>query len=158
MTTTYAEGRRLYLSVPCPQPRCHARAGQDCTTPNGWAAFHKARDRASRGEQPKPAKPRRHRLSEAQAERVEWAARLGRYFAPDQYAQFGGNAAERAVADALQRHGLVEQFDTTESGERVFRLTEAGWRAYWHDPKVIRRLPDERHTELCPCAGAEALR
>lgn len=144
--------RDARLSAPCPMPRCRAQVGVDCTTPNGWLTYHKARERAVRGEQPR-ATARRHRLTEAQAERVEIAAQHGHLYAPGQHAQFGGDAAERAVADALERHGLVEQVSADEYGERTLRLTAAGWRAYWHDRKVIRRLPEDQHSATCPCVA-----
>lgn len=150
---TYQERVARYRSVQCPLPRCRAGVGDECRTPNGWAAHHVARERIARGEQPKPAKPRKHRLTEAQAERIEWAAQHGRYYAAGQYAQHGGDAAERAVADALERHGLIAETVRADDGERRFELTAAGWRAYWHDPKVIRRLPEDQHAARCPCAA-----
>jgi hypothetical protein len=153
--TTYQERRALYLSVPCPMPRCGKPPGWACTTPNGWATLHKARIRAALGQTPAAPKPRKHRLTEAQAQRVEWAAEHGRIYAADQYATLGGDAAERACADALLRHGLVTQVDTTRSGERVLKLTADGWRAYHHDPKVIRRVPDDQHPGICPCRTAQ---
>jgi hypothetical protein len=137
--------RDARLSAPCPMPRCRAAVGEGCRTPNGWLAYHKARERAVRGEQPKPT--RKHRLTDAQAQRIEVAAEYGQFCAPGQYADLGGDAAERAVADALERHG-----------ERTMRLTAEGWRTYWHHRLVIRRLPDGRHDSTCPCASADLLR
>ena len=149
---SYADRVLHRQSVRCPMPRCSADVGQPCRTPNGWAAgTHKARIRLADGEPAKAAKPRRHRLTEAQAQRIEIAAEHGQFYAAGQYAQFGGDAAERAVADALLRHGLVEQASVDQYGERTLVLTEAGWRAYHEDPKVIRRVPDEQHPSMCPC-------
>jgi hypothetical protein len=143
--------RDARLSAPCPMPRCRAGVGRDCTTPNGWLTYHKARERAVRGEAT-PAH-RRPRLTDAQAQRIEWAAESGTYHAAGQYATLGGDATERACADALERHGYIEQYDPSDSGERKFRLTAEGWRTYWHHRLVIRRLPDGRHDSTCPCAS-----
>lgn len=145
------------LSVPCPQPRCNAPIGQPCRTPNGWAAHHKARERALAGTP--AAKPHKHRLTDPQAEWIEWTAEAGVTYAADQRANYGGDARNRTVADALLKHGYVEQFDTTGDGERKLRLTAEGWRAYWHHKLIIRRLPNGRHETTCPCVkpnGAEA--
>lgn len=166
MTTTdyhatlesYAAKRRAErdarLSVPCPQPRCLARTGEDCRTPNGWLTYHKAREKAVRGEA--PAAPRRHRLTDAQAQRIEVAAHYGQVYAAGQYANFAGDAAERAVADALVHHGLMEAVAADQYGERKLHLTAEGWRTYWHHRLVIRRLPDDQHAGTCPCAEEEA--
>lgn len=137
------------LSVPCPQPRCLAPVGHPCRTPNGWAAHHKARDRALAGTP--AAKPRKHRLTDPQLEWIEWTAEAGVTYAADQYATMGGDARDRTVADALLKHGYVEHFATGEGGERMLRLTAEGWRAYWHHPRIIIRLPNERHETTCPC-------
>lgn len=150
----FAARRRLARTVACPMPRCRAPIGADCRTPNGYAALHAARVRAaSAGTAPK-AKPRRHRLTDAQAQRIETAAEHGRIFAADQYGTLRGDAAERAVADALLRAGLVEQVRVLDSGERELRLTAEGWRTYWHHRLPIRRLPEARHAGTCPCAAA----
>lgn len=154
---TYAEAVRHRQSVVCPMPRCRAQVGHPCRSPNGWGVgTHKARIWLADGEPPKQPKARKHRLTDAQAQRIEIAAEYGQFYAAGQYANFGGDATERAVADALLRNGLVEQASADEYGERKLVLTEAGWRAYWHDPKVIRRVPDERHADTCPCRANEA--
>ncbi len=140
------------LSQPCPMPRCPAGVGQECRTPNGWATYHKRRAWAvANGGAEPPSKPRTHRLSDAQAQRVEWAAERGVYYAPDRWATLRGDAAERACADALERAGLVVQFDTSPDGERMFRLTDEGWKVYHTHRLVIRRFDEARHDEECPC-------
>jgi hypothetical protein len=154
----YAELIAARLSVPCPMPRCRAGVGRNCTTPNGWRTYHRAREKAAYGEPATPTKPRKHRLTEAQAQRIEAAAHYGQIYAADQHATLGGDAAERAVADSLLRHNLVEQTATTPSGERVLQLTADGWRTYWHHRLIIRHLPDDRHSTTCPCKGEEAFR
>lgn len=151
--TEFAARRRLARTVVCPMPRCRAPIGADCRTPNGYAALHSVRVKAAAGT-PSKVKPRRHRLTDAQAQRIETAAEHGRIFAADQYGTLRGDAADRACADALLRAGLVEQARVLDSGERELRLTADGWRAYWHHRLVIRRLPEERHAETCPCATA----
>lgn len=144
--------RERRLSVPCPQPRCPAGVGDLCRTPNGWLTYHKAREKAVSGVS--AAKPRKHRLTDAQAQRIEWAAEAGVYYAAGQYANLRGDAAERAVADALLRAKLIQQVGTGDDGqERVLQLTADGWRTYWHHRLVIRRLPDDRHVATCPCEG-----
>lgn len=153
---TYQQRHAARLSEPCPMPRCRAGVGQQCTTPNGWLAYHKARENAVLGVTPALAKPRKHRLTDAQAQRIELAAQFGQLYAADQHAALGGDAAERVCADALERAGLVAQVGTGDDGcERIFELTAEGWRTYWHHRLVIRRLPDERHAETCPCEAEE---
>jgi hypothetical protein len=140
------------LSQPCPMPRCPAGVGQECQTPNGWATYHKRRAWAvANGGVEPPRKARALRLSDAQAQRIEWAAERGVYYAPDQYATLRGEAAERACADALERAGLVEQFDTSPDDERMFRLTTEGWKVYHTHRLVIRRFDESRHDDECPC-------
>lgn len=156
LTNDWRAARERRLSAPCPMPRCPGRVGQDCQTPNGYRTYHKARERAVAGQPPrKPGKPR---LTDAQAQRIEAAAEYEVIYAAGQYATLGGDATERAVGDALLRHGWVEQTGESPSGERTMRLTAEGWRMYWHHRLVIRRLPDGRHTETCPCAREGAVR
>jgi hypothetical protein len=133
------------LRNPCSRPRCGAKVGEECRTPNGYRTHHRERDSDLK------SVPRRHRLTDAQARRIEWAAERGVYYAPGQYATLRGEAAERACADALERAGLVEQFGTTASEERMFRLTTDGWKAYHSSVLVIRRFDESRHDEQCPC-------
>lgn len=151
---TYTHRRTHILTFACPRPRCPARVGEHCTTPNGWSTnFHKERiDLAYGRTKPKPCK---HRLTDSQAQRIEWAAEHGTYYAAGQHAHFGGDAAERAVADALLAHGYVEEAAVDGYGERCLRLTAEGWRTYWHHRLVIRRLPDGRHDTTCPCVTEE---
>lgn len=149
---TTSDTRAATFSTIC--PRCSAQPGNHCLTPNGYRTLHKVRIAAGQGQQPTAPAKRTHRLSDAQAQRIEWAAQDGRYLAPWQYAQFRGEAAERKVADALEHHGYIKQTGTTLDGYRVFELTEAGWAAYHNDPRVIRRLPDDQHPDICPCRAA----
>jgi hypothetical protein len=132
------------LKDPCDRPRCGAKPGEECKTPNGYRTHHKSRGRLAAVKRP-------HRLSDAQAQRIEWAAENGVFYAPGQWANLRGDATKRACADALERARLVEQVGWTDAGERIFRLTEAGWGAYHESPLVIRRVPDEQHPPVCPC-------
>lgn len=146
---TILDTRAATFSAVC--PRCGAQPGRHCLTPNGWRTIHKVRIAAGQGQPaPTPAK-RTRRLSDAQAIRIEYAAENGRLYAPDQYAALRGDAANRNCADALERAGLIVQVATTNSSERVFELTADGWAAYHNDPRVIRRLPDDKHPAICPC-------
>lgn len=155
---TYSHRRAHILTFVCPRPRCPGRAGEHCTTPNSWLAtggFHRERcDLAYR--RTKTAKPRKHRLTDPQAQHIEVAAETdGTITLAGQWAQFGGDAAERATGDALLRAGLFEQVavDNHGYGERTLQLTAEGWRQYWHNRLVIRRLPDQQHDTTCPCAA-----
>ncbi len=132
------------LKDECDKPYCRAKPGQECRTPNGHRTHHKTRGRVAAVKRP-------HRLSDAQAERIEWAAEQGTFEAPDQYATLRGDAKRRACADALERAGLVVQVGTTGYGWRIFALTAAGWAAYHESPLVIRRFDESRHDETCPC-------
>lgn len=151
---TFTHRRAHILTVACPRPRCRAGLGQHCITPNGWTAnFHRERADLAYG-RTKPARTRKHRLTDPQAVRIEVAAEYGQFYAAGQYANFSGDAAERAVADALLRAELVEQV-AEDAYERTLRLTAEGWRTYWHHKLVIRRLPDDQHDSTCPCATEE---
>lgn len=141
------------LSVACPRPRCPGVVGEGCRTPNGYLTYHAARERLVRGEA--PAKVRPHRLTDPQAQRIEWAAEAGVLYAAGQYATLSGDATERQVADALEKHGYIRLDGESDSGERRFVLTELGWRTYWHSRLVIRRLPEEKHESTCPCTTKE---
>lgn len=155
--TTIYDTRRDTLSVTC--PRCKAQPGINCRTPNGHLTVHQVRINAGQGKPATTATQRRRRLSDAQAQRIEWAAETGKYTAPDQYATLRGEAKERTIADALERHGYIRQLDgergATPDGYRVFELTEAGWAAYHSDPMVIQRLPNYKHPDICPCRAKE---
>ncbi len=132
------------LNDPCDRPRCKAKPGEECRTPNGYRTHHASRGRVAAVKRP-------HRLTDAQAERIEWAAEQGTFEAPGQYATLRGDAKRRACADALERVGLVAQVGETNYGWRIFELTEAGWKAYHESPLVIRRFDESRHDETCPC-------
>ncbi len=149
---TYVHAGAHIRTVACPRPRCPAGVGEDCRTPNGYVTgYHPERRDRAYG---RPAAPKRKpRLTDAQAQRIEIAAVHGQFHAAGQYANYSGDAAERAVADALLRAGLVEVTATDVYGERTLKLTPEGWRTYWHHRLVIRRHPDEQHDTLCPCAA-----
>lgn len=152
---TYSHRRAHILTFVCPRPRCPARVGKDCLTPNGWlvaGGFHKERCDLAYG-RTKPAKARRHRLTDAQAQRIEVAAETdGTITVAGTYANYSGDAADRAAGDALLNAGLMEQVAVDDYGYRTLRLTDEGWRTYWHNRLVIRRLPDQQHNTTCPCA------
>jgi hypothetical protein len=83
----------------------------------------------------------------AGAQRIEWAAEAGQYFAPGQNAALHGEAAERTCADGLERAGLIVQVAENPGGEGVFALTVAGWKVYREHRLVIRRLTEEQIRE-----------
>lgn len=151
--------RAHVLTFDCDEPRCSGRAGQYCTTPNGWLAkggLHASRVDKAYG-RTKPAKTRAHRLTDPQAEWLEHAAESDahRLYAPDQYANLRGDAARRAKADAMERAGLIHQVAAADDGaERVFELTDTGWAAYWTHRLVIRR-GTPNHPATCPCKTTE---
>lgn len=151
MDGTYSD---TVSAVRCPRPRCYGGTwrGQSCTTPNGWGrGFHTERVRLAFG---LPAPKAKHRLSDAQAERLEWAAVHPEHhlYAPDQYAQFSGDAADRNCADAMVKAGLLELVATSPSGERTLTPTAAGWHLYHTHKLVIQRdLTHLGHPATCPC-------
>lgn len=134
MTTTYAERRAARLSKPC--PRCKAPEGESCTTPNGWLTYHQVRERAVAGET--VAVPKLGRLSDAQAQRIEWAAEAGQVYA-SHYANFSGDRAQITCVEKLAEKGLLVQIGD-DGTERTFALTVAGWKVYREHRLVIRRL------------------
>lgn len=92
--------------------------------------------------QAKPAgqpSPKGVRLSEAQAERIEWAAQAGgRYTAST--AHFHGDAADRQSVQALEAKGILRQVGVTDDGYgRILELTEFGWQVYRQHRLIIRR-------------------
>jgi hypothetical protein len=155
---TFTHRRKHIQSFACPRKRCPARAGESCTTPNGWLAAggaHKERADLAYG-RTKPVKPRKHRLTDRQAQWLEGIAEneSHRWHATDKYAQFSGDAADRATADAMERGGLIHQVGE-ERGERIFELTVEGWRLYWTHRLVIRRGTPPGHPATCPCKATE---
>jgi hypothetical protein len=86
------------------------------------------------------------RLSEKQAQRIEYAAQDGVLYAPTSH--FHGDAARRQTIHALEAKGIVVQFDMTPDGyDRMLRLTAYGWQVYRQHPKVIRRLDEAEIAE-----------
>ncbi len=148
---TYFHRRDHVLTVACPRPRCAGRVGVHCTTPNGWSAgLHKERADVAYG---RTRKARPHRLTDRQAEWLELAAESDdhRLYAPGMYANFSGDAAQRQTADAMENAGLIAQVGTTRDDERMFELTDAGWRLYWMHRLVIRHGTPPGHPDTCPC-------
>ncbi len=151
---TYFHRRDHVLTIACPRPRCRGDVGYHCTTPNGWSAgLHKDRANLAYG-RTKQAKPRPHRLTDRQAEWLELAAESDdhRLYAPGQYANFSGDAALRATADAMEKAGLIVQVGV-DDGERVFGLTDVGWSTYWTHRLVIRHGTPPGHPASCPCVA-----
>lgn len=150
---TFTHSGNHIRTFACPRKRCPARSGDSCRSPNGWGVaggFHKERTDLAYG-RTRPAKPRKHRLTDAQAQKLEVAAETDdhRLYAVGQYAQFGGDAADRQTADAMERGGLIHQVGENR-GDRIFELTDEGWRVYHTHRLIIRRaLPD--HPATCPC-------
>lgn len=153
---TFTHRRLHILTVACPRPRCEARPGFHCRTPNGWGRdFHHERADAAYGRVRPKRKPR---LTDRQAEWLECAAETPDHllYAPDQYATLSGDAAARTTADAMEAADLIRHIRTEENGqERVFELTGDGWRTYWTHRLVIRRSLDHlnhlNHPPTCPC-------
>lgn len=103
------------------------------------------------------ATPKGVRLSEAQAERIEWAAQSeGRYDVST--AHFHGDAADRQSVNALEEKGILRFVETIDHGySRRLELTAFGWQVYRQHRLVIRNLPDEVAADLeAKAAAAEA--
>lgn len=143
----------------CDRPHCRAKTwpGSLCTTPNGWMTrFHAGRVRAAFGTPAPASKP--HRLTDAQAQRLEWCAVDPDHhmYAPGQYANFRGDAANRGCADAMVKAGLLELVSQSNTGERTLTPTPAGWDLYHTHKLVIRRdLAPLGHPDTCPCTPRE---
>lgn len=141
--------RRSALSVACPFRHCRASVGAWCTTPTGWRTMHTARLDAARGVQRPAAKPRKVRLTDPQAERVECAAlNQGRYLVSNY--SHSGDASDRASMRSMVDKGV---FGLVERGHHddVYELTGLGWELYRTDPLVIRRCSCG---EVCRCGPA----
>lgn len=153
---TFTHRRQHILTVACPRPRCNARVGENCATPNGWLTdFHKDRADLAYGRTRPKRKPR---LTDRQAEWLEWAAESDdhRLVGPGQQAAFRGDAAARATADAMLAAGLVHVVAEDEYGERTLELTDLGWSTYWTHRLVIRRSLDYlNHPVTCPCRATQ---
>jgi hypothetical protein len=151
---TFAHRAAHTRTVPCDdEPRCRARAGEGCTTPNGWGrAAHQSRADRAYG---RPARPRRPgRLTDRQAQWLEVAAETDdhRLYAAGQYGYLDGDAHDRQTADAMERAGLIEQIGVgPDCHERIFDLTDAGWSTYWTHSLVIHRGTPEHHAADCRC-------
>ncbi len=152
---TFTHRRDRIQSFACPRPRCGARIGASCTTPNGWLAqFHRERVDLAYGIV-RNARPRR--LTDTQAQWIEAAAESDDHllYAPDQYGTLRGDRARRQTADAMEAAGLIHQVGIGSDGcERVFALTDAGWSTYWTHRLVIRRGSPPEHPDTCPCKTA----
>lgn len=133
---TSGQRRAAIFSVPC--PRCRAAAGQPCRSPNGWAARHQVRERLARGETVIP--PKLGRLTDAQAQRIEWAAEAGQVYASHHATEYGDRAQITCVEKLAEKGLLVLVGD--DGTERTFALTVAGWKVYREHRLVIRRLSD----------------
>lgn len=86
--------------------------------------------------------PKGVRLSEAQAEYIEWAVQLdpvGVLYCPTGH--LSGDHETRQSILALEAKGIIEQ--TAHDGtERTMRLTPFGWQVYRQHRLIIRRLDD----------------
>lgn len=86
--------------------------------------------------------PKGVRLSEAQAEYIEWAVQhepVGILYCPTGH--LSGDHETRQSILALEAKGIVVQ-DGVENGDRVMRLTPFGWQVYRQHRLIIRRLDD----------------
>lgn len=119
-------------------------------TRKSWAALPSGYYAASESAAAPPPEPKakptspKLRLSEVQAERIEWAAQSGGKTSAST-AHFTGDAAERQTVNALVAKGILAKGDLTADGyERRYHLTVFGWQVYREHRLVIRRLsPDE---------------
>jgi hypothetical protein len=88
--------------------------------------------------------PKGVRLSEAQAEYIEWAVQRaeepGVLYCPTGH--LSGDHETRQSILALEAKGIVAQDGTTEDGDRLMRLTAFGWQVYRQHRLIIRRLTD----------------
>lgn len=87
--------------------------------------------------------PKGVRLSEVQAERIEWAAQSGGRTSAST-AHFDGDAAERQTVNSLVAKGILVEGELIADGyERRYYLTVFGWQVYRRHRLIIRRLSDE---------------
>jgi hypothetical protein len=84
--------------------------------------------------------PKSVQLSEHQAQRIEYAAEDGDLYCPTSH--HDGDHAIRQTINALEEKGIVFEFERTNSGERMMRLTPFGWQVYRQHRLIIRRLDD----------------
>lgn len=87
-------------------------------------------------------------LTEPQAEAIEQATQDGRFYVPPR--NLRGSRFRRDRADALVAKGILNAPTHTTDGSH-YTLTEFGREVYAQHPKVIRRLPDDKHPAICPC-------
>jgi hypothetical protein len=92
----------------------------------------------------KLATPKGVRLSEAQAEYIEWAVQRaeepGVLYCPTGHLS-GDHEARQSIL-ALEAKGIVAQDGLTEDRDRLMRLTPFGWQVYRQHRLIIRRLTD----------------
>lgn len=92
----------------------------------------------------KPNTPKGVRLSEAQAEYIEWAVQRaeepGVLYCPTGH--LSGDHGTRQSILALEAKGIVVQDGTTDDGDRLMCLTAFGWQVYRQHRLIIRRLTD----------------
>jgi hypothetical protein len=87
--------------------------------------------------------PKGVRLSEAQAEYIEWAVQhepVGILYCPTGH--LSGDHETRQSILALEAKGIVAQDGSTEACERIMRLTPFGWQVYRQHRLIIRRLDE----------------
>ena len=97
--------------------------------------------------------PKGVRLSEAQAEYIEWAVHhepVGILYCPAGH--LSGDHETRQSILALEAKGIVTQDGTTEDYERIMRLTPFGWNVYRQHRLIIRRL-DEAEVDWLEAAA-----
>lgn len=125
-------------------------SGWPITAVDALAAFEAAAEPV----EAKPAgtsTPKGARLSEAQAERIEWAAQAGGRYTVST-AHFHGDAADRQSVQALEGKGILAEVGRTSDGyDRVLELTEFGWQVYRQHRLIIRRdLPGQTREGRAP--------
>lgn len=119
------------------------RATRKTWTPEGYYAASEAAAASPPESKAKPATPKGVRLTETQAERIEWAAQSGGKTSAST-AHFHGDAAERQTVLSLVGKGiLVEGELIADDYERRYYLTSFGWQVYRHHRLIIRRLSDD---------------
>lgn len=112
--------------------------------PDGFYAASEAAAKPIPPKDTKPPSPRGVRLSERQAEYVEYAAQAGGTMSVST-AHFHGDTQERQTVQALESKGILREVGESDHGwQRDYVITPFGWRVYRQHRLIIRRLSDDQ--------------
>ncbi|MFB6392552.1 hypothetical protein [Polymorphospora lycopeni] len=101
--------------------------------------------------------PKGVRLSELQAERIEWAAAAGGETSAST-AHFHGDHQERQTVLSLVAKGILAEGALGSRGyDRQYTLTEFGWQVYFQHRLIIRHISDEQAKAFMAAAGFGAV-